>query len=175
MESAFKCFSQQTTPLQQRPPIPILFHSFVPEASCSTLLPQLTVHQRRSPFGYRSVCECKSFLLQIFLKMRKSLLEITWKTNRGEEKHTKCFNDSQTSLLIFMSFIGHWCIPSSRFLGWWGRWRLIILHPLLWASPPPPTPHPPPPAPVPNHSLVWGSEDLIQELALDLIPSSSVH
>lgn len=98
--------------------------------------------------------------------MRKSLLEITWKINRGGS-YTQYVTDAQTSLLIFMIRLDWSLVPSSsRSPGLARKVRAYLPSSEGTGSPVPQ---------IPKHSLVGGSEDLTQELALDLIPRSLVH
>lgn len=61
----------------------ILLRFFVPQVS--GFLPTSAVHQRPSPFGCWPACECKYFLLQILLKMRRSLRNHMENKQRGKK------------------------------------------------------------------------------------------
>ena len=118
------------------------------------------------PFGYWSACECKCFLLEICFKMRKRFLEITWKKkNEREATLNVLLMLKQAFWYSWSTLIGHWYPLQAGLQAQWGRSELIFLHQRAWSLP----------SPKFLNRLVWGSEGLIQELALDLVPRSSVH
>lgn len=104
-------------------------------------------------------------LLQIFLKLKKPFRNPISKQTIPPPP-LNCISDSQTSPLVFIP--PPWLVFAVPFMlvTYLTSWRSQSLVPyssgpaLLF---------------IPEDSLVLGSQGLIQELALDLIPRSSVH
>lgn len=112
-----------------------------------------------------SACECWGILTSNISETQKAFQKSHLKTNNSPPP-LHCTSDSQTSPLVFIP--PPWLVFAVPFMlvTYLTSWRSQSLLPyssgpaLLF---------------IPEDSLVLGSQGLIQELALDLIPRSSVH